>query len=444
MVYIGEGSFGCVYRPAIKCKNGTKYKTGKISKLMTRKYAKKEIDEYKLVKKADKKGQYYLGPPKQCEIDPVDALNEMSYGECKLFEKNPNILDYKLLIYDDGGYDLDIFVKTIADQYLASDPKKQMELFFLNARNLFLGVKQFLDNDLVHHDIKPQNIVFDSNTYRFNYIDFGIAEKKSTLISRILAETDYENFHWSYPFESGFLNHYKPYYFKKLNPQTLSYYQVDFTRVIEHGILENQFKIKPSSFNSFFKYAENKVTPYSKTNYVKNVFIGLNIYLRDKTYEDLVEDVVNTIDIHSLGFTMNYMLNMFYDKNIVSRSQYISFSNLFQRMCNPNLVVRVGFTIDDYLAWYDQILTSIGIQKPLVQKPLVQKPLVQKPCPEGKERNPETNRCRKIVQAKADHAKADHKSIKPTLKKVLKPCPEGKERNPETNRCRKIINVYNI
>ena len=59
MVYIGEGSYGCVYRPAIKCKNGTKYKTGKISKLMTRKYAKKEFDEYKLVKKSDKKRQYY-------------------------------------------------------------------------------------------------------------------------------------------------------------------------------------------------------------------------------------------------------------------------------------------------------------------------------------------------------------------------------------------------
>ena len=49
-----------------------------------------------------------------------------------------------------------------------------------------------------------------------------------------------------------------------------------------------------------------------------------------------------------------------------------------------------------------------------------------KPCPEGQERNPETNRCRKI-KTEEDTA--------------LKPCPEGQERNPETNRCRKIVQM---
>jgi len=44
------------------------------------------------------------------------------------------------------------------------------------------------------------------------------------------------------------------------------------------------------------------------------------------------------------------------------------------------------------------------------------------PCGPGQSRNPETNRCRKIVTATA----------------LLKPCDEGEERNPQTNRCRKI------
>jgi hypothetical protein len=43
------------------------------------------------------------------------------------------------------------------------------------------------------------------------------------------------------------------------------------------------------------------------------------------------------------------------------------------------------------------------------------------PCKPGQERNPETNRCRNITSAS-----------------ILAPCPEGQERNPETNRCRKI------
>lgn len=43
------------------------------------------------------------------------------------------------------------------------------------------------------------------------------------------------------------------------------------------------------------------------------------------------------------------------------------------------------------------------------------------PCPAGQERNPTTNRCRKIAVAKNQE-----------------PCPTGQERNPETGRCRKI------
>lgn len=45
-----------------------------------------------------------------------------------------------------------------------------------------------------------------------------------------------------------------------------------------------------------------------------------------------------------------------------------------------------------------------------------------KPCPVGKYRNPDTNRCRKIVVAES-----------------LKPCGINKVRNPETNRCRSIF-----
>lgn len=69
------------------------------------------------------------------------------------------------------------------------------------------------------------------------------------------------------------------------------------------------------------------------------------------------------------------------------------------------------------------------------------------PCPPGKERNPATNRCRKIqTQAKPKpkpkpktQAKPKPKTqAKPKPKTQAKPCPPGKERNPATNRCRKV------
>ena len=74
MVYVAEGTYGCVYRPPIKCKNGKKYTTGKVSKLMTRRAAKKEIEEYKFIKTVDKKKQFYPGPPIDCEVDEIDDV----------------------------------------------------------------------------------------------------------------------------------------------------------------------------------------------------------------------------------------------------------------------------------------------------------------------------------------------------------------------------------
>jgi hypothetical protein len=59
-----------------------------------------------------------------------------------------------------------------------------------------------------------------------------------------------------------------------------------------------------------------------------------------------------------------------------------------------------------------------------------------KPCPPGKERNPLTNRCRKIAaKPVSPKPKPVVSGKKPT---ATKPCPPGKERNPLTNRCRKI------
>ncbi len=58
-----------------------------------------------------------------------------------------------------------------------------------------------------------------------------------------------------------------------------------------------------------------------------------------------------------------------------------------------------------------------------------------KPCSPGYERNPETNRCRKIQTATTTTAT---KTSTSSSSKTLAPCNPGYERNPETNRCRKI------
>ncbi len=48
---IGSGGFGCVFRPALKCSKKKQRKTNMVSKLMTKKHAKKEFSTIKEIKK---------------------------------------------------------------------------------------------------------------------------------------------------------------------------------------------------------------------------------------------------------------------------------------------------------------------------------------------------------------------------------------------------------
>lgn len=73
----------------------------------------------------------------------------------------------------------------------------------------------------------------------------------------------------------------------------------------------------------------------------------------------------------------------------------------------------------------------------------------QTPCPAGKERNPETNRCRNIVVAVESAVCAEGQLRNPETgrcKKIVEEtaaaaCKEGQERNPDTNRCRNIAST---
>jgi len=469
MVYVAEGTYGCVYRPPIKCKNGIKYPAGKISKLMTRRAAIKEEKEYKLIKKADKKNKYYPGPPIRCEPDPADAKSEMTPGECKLFEKDPDITKYELLIYNDGGHDLKQFINEELDDYLASGSQEQTDMFFLNAYNLFQGIKLFLANDILHHDIKPQNIVFESSNHRFNYIDFGLIEQKSKLVNDIISENARENFHWSYPLEFGFLNSTKDYHFKKIID--FNSLEKDFIKILSDPAYENQsnkYGIKPKSFQSVFKYMEDRTHPFSKEDFVKQVFAGLVFCKTNNTYPEFVEKLLKNTDIYSLGFTMNYALNAFYDRGAITQEQYAKYRKLFRKMCSANLNGRTAYSIDEYAAWYERVLTETGVlsrldktisngeikdanasfESEIINTTIARIQNILKTCPPGHELNPSTRRCRKICPPNHFRNNKTGKCRKVKLvdlisdsstterSKTRKACPPGKEFNYATGRCR--------
>ena len=68
MPVVGEGSFGCVHKPSLECKEPNIDYTNMVSKIMTRDSAKDELKEFKLLDKIDKEHKHFLGTPIKCNV----------------------------------------------------------------------------------------------------------------------------------------------------------------------------------------------------------------------------------------------------------------------------------------------------------------------------------------------------------------------------------------
>jgi serine/threonine protein kinase len=368
MPFVGEGTYGCVYKkPPLKCKNKTtNFGPNQVSKLMHQDDANAEISDYKVLRQVDPTNIYYPGPPNACDVN--EKQSGISENDCSLLEDNPNLSDYKLLFYKDGGIDLDDFVEEHLDDYLKTNRQKQTDQFFLNAHSLFMGIQLYINKNFIHHDIKPSNIVFDQTTYAFKFIDFGLSVVKSKLVNNILKKQDYESFHWSYPMEVGFTNSNKSYFYNNLTDDKIKTIEQDLIRLFVQSDKikkSKEYKIKPSRYtHTTFRYMidyANTNTPETIESTIKSTMDGLRAYKHSKvSFEKFVNDTVPFIDIYAFGFTMNHMLNSFYRKDAITNAQYLLYSELFKSMFHFDFTKRI-MNIDVIINNYEEVLRQTGV-----------------------------------------------------------------------------------
>ena len=209
---VGEGTYGCVHNPPLNCKGNPQRPTGnKVTKLMKKEEAVNELKEYDVLSNVDPHNEYYLGTPESCKVDN-NVYNQQSAVKCRrLKAADPKIIrnlsEYTLLIMENGGDNLEIFSEKILKEGNTPNLAEKIERFWLEAHRLLMGVKRFLDHGIIHHDLKPQNIVYNEETGRINFIDFGLIQRKQTVIDEAAdSEYDFDKYHWSYPLEFKFLN----------------------------------------------------------------------------------------------------------------------------------------------------------------------------------------------------------------------------------------------
>lgn len=166
--FIARGSFGCVYKPPLSCEipcTDEMCRKG-ISKLMYKYNAQDEYNRNLEIDKVDPEFNFHLKTPIICENS---SKNQELVKDCDIKKEYLSGGLDTLLIYPYGGVDL--------IEFLNSSESINTEDFLTNFSNIIYGVKTMNRSGLAHIDLKPDNILIDPDTYKFNIIDFGLIDR---------------------------------------------------------------------------------------------------------------------------------------------------------------------------------------------------------------------------------------------------------------------------
>ena len=413
---IGEGTFGCAHKPPMLCLDKQRRNKNDISKLMTTVNAIKELREFALIDSADKQKQFYLGKPKSCK--PARILsNIQAISRCPSGKFEPiKIDDYSLLVMKYGGQDLEQFGDEVRTWRKTKEHVDAIELFWLEAIRLFYGLKVLHDNDILHHDIKQQNIVYNKATNRVNFIDFGFMEKKSRRIyaAKLSANWLGNKHHWSFPLEAVCWN--KDDYMETAN----SGKSVSAYKAFSDSVANNCEYFFYSTLNFNYNKSERDTAAMRITKGAyKNI---LEFEPTDDAYEQFVSKSIDTVDTYGLGIALMFLLHR--SKHLLDNDFFRKLGDLCMNMLHPRIFLRA--TSEQLLATYEDILTSSGLLEK--HNKHIENHLIANNVTD------EMKVAAEIANS-TDMLSIPRMAAATAATEIVRECPAGKEFNPLTKRC---------
>jgi len=300
---IASGGFGCVFSPALKCKNKKRTKN-KITKLMIRKNAIDEYDEInniqnKLNKIPNYQDYFLINDFELCEPDVLDKNDLKNFKKkCralpkkKINEKNINESLHELyaLNMPYGGETIDDYIfKNITYHDLTSLNNTLIEL-------LNKGIIPMNKANIYHSDIKDSNILVQNNNNNNN--------NNNKFVTRLIdwgLTTEYKPFQ-EYPFPSVWRN--RPLQYNL--PFSLILFTDEFlkkyTKYFEDGGEINYTSLKP--FIMDYIYFWLKTRGKGHYSFINNIMY----MLFSNDYTNIQDEKIKTRMIEN-DFTLYYLSN---------------------------------------------------------------------------------------------------------------------------------------
>jgi len=310
---IGFGSFGYIFSPClIFNENLNINKDEYITKLLYHEDAEDELNFIKLINKIDISCNYHLGKYYKTKLikdihkNIIDDYNLFHFKKFKM-----NINDLTPIIMKNGGRNLNHYAKKF--KLYTKNNIDIIYSFLIEYYKLLEGIKLFNDNNIVLHDIKPANILYDINKNKLVFIDFSLTNTKNNIIN-LSKDSNYDLsiHHSSFPFE---LNYYN--YDKYSNLKMGSNLDIDVLCLrLDLGLnknikITNMDKKLLDSFNSLSNYYYN-AKEHNKNDIINNMLIKFKFLLLDLKkikYDEFIFKSLNTLDSYSYGITLIFILN---------------------------------------------------------------------------------------------------------------------------------------
>lgn len=281
MPLIGQGNYGCVFKPYISCDKKQKNIKDAIGKVFDDKLefqSEKSIQDR--IKKLDPNNTFTLPLYASCEVKHLKKKDNIN--DCHLIKDLDDNKEYSQLIYKYGGKSLKDITKT-------KGSLKKFMAIFMKFRPILIGLKKMQTVNLIHQDIKPPNILYD--THKLYLIDFGILTeslKVYTINNKHVLNYDYPY----YPPEYKLYIHrgsFDAYYLKILKNFNFDFYiakkHVNLLEIIKTNIgidiindLNMAFKKRKQTFDT------SKIDLYSLGIVILELYIWSGLY--NKTYKN--------------------------------------------------------------------------------------------------------------------------------------------------------------
>ena len=308
---IDQGGFGCIFYPGLSCKtNFTKKNEKLVSKLQLNSFnARNEIYIGSVVKSISNYKLYFLPVISACNIS-IASINSEMINKCDIIEKGND--KYKVLELP--------YLENISFETLFSDSKRSTRELFLTFietyKYVVIGVQNLIDKNIVHFDIKEQNILYSTKYENPILIDFGISIPIKKVNNSNIKDYFYvyapEYYLW--PLEVHIIN-----YILHKDKLTLD----SIKKTVDTYIKNNpSFNALSEKFRE--RYRESSITFFSE-------FIKLD---SASAVVKLLE-YFNTWDLYSLSIMYLRFFNKLFKKGFFKNTFIVAFSQLLLQNVSP-------------------------------------------------------------------------------------------------------------